>query len=57
MMDEMFTSDVSKEEKGDDDDDDDDDDGGGGKSEPPATFLSALDGIDTKETAHEVLCQ
>jgi hypothetical protein len=36
MMDEMFTSGVSEEEED-----------GGGKSEPPATFLSALEGIDT----------
>jgi hypothetical protein len=37
MMDEKFTSDVSEEEEED-----------GGKSEPPATFLSALDGINTE---------
>jgi hypothetical protein len=36
MMDEKFTSGVSEEEEDD-----------GGKSEPPATFLSALEGIDT----------
>jgi hypothetical protein len=38
MMDEKFTSGVSEEEEEDDD---------GGKIEPPATFLSALEGIDT----------
>jgi hypothetical protein len=37
-MDEKFTSGVSEEEEEEDD---------GGKSEPPATFLSALEGIDT----------
>jgi hypothetical protein len=38
MMDEKFTSDVSEEEKEEED----------GKSEPPATFLSALHGINTE---------
>jgi hypothetical protein len=38
MMDEKLTSGVSEEGEEDDD---------GGKSEPPATFLSALEGIDT----------
>jgi hypothetical protein len=37
VMDEKFTSGVSEEEEEVD----------GGKSEPPATFLSALEGIDT----------
>jgi hypothetical protein len=37
MMDEKFTSGVSEGEEEDN----------GGKSEPPATFLSALEGIDT----------
>jgi hypothetical protein len=37
MMDEKFTSGVSEEEEEDD----------GGKSEPPASFLSAVEGIDT----------
>jgi hypothetical protein len=37
MMDEKFTSGLYEEEEEDD----------GGKSEPPATFLSALEGIDT----------
>jgi hypothetical protein len=37
-MDEKFTSGVSEEEGEEDD---------GGKSEPPATFLSALEGIGT----------
>jgi hypothetical protein len=36
MMDKKFTSSVSEEEEDD-----------GGKSEPPATFLLALEGIDT----------
>jgi hypothetical protein len=36
MMDEKFTSGVSEEEEDD-----------GGRSEPPATFLSALEGTDT----------
>jgi hypothetical protein len=40
MMDEKFTSGVSEEEDGEEEDD-------GGKSESPATFLSALEGIDT----------
>jgi hypothetical protein len=38
MMDEKFTSGVSEEEEEEDD---------GGESEPPATFLSALEGIHT----------
>jgi hypothetical protein len=37
MMDEKFTSDVSEEEEEE-----------GGKSEPPATFISVLDGINTE---------
>jgi hypothetical protein len=37
MMDEKFTSDVSEGKEEDD----------GGKSEPPATFLSTLEGINT----------
>jgi hypothetical protein len=37
MMDEEFTSGLSEEEEEDD----------GGKSDPAATFLSALEGIDT----------
>jgi hypothetical protein len=41
---ETFTSDVSEREKEDDD----------GKSEPLATFLSALEGTDTEEIAHEI---
>lgn len=49
MVDETFISDVSKEEEEEEEED-------GGKSEPPATFLSALDGINTEEIAHEVLC-
>jgi hypothetical protein len=40
MLDEKFTSGVSEEEEGEEEDD-------GGKSEPPVTFLSALEGIDT----------
>jgi hypothetical protein len=39
MLDENFTSGVSEEEWEEEDD--------GGKSEPPATFLTALEGIDT----------
>jgi hypothetical protein len=39
MMNDKFTSDVSEEEEGEEDD--------SGKSEPPATFLSALEGINT----------
>jgi hypothetical protein len=41
MMDETSVSEGEKE-------------GGGGKSEFPATFLLALEGIDTEEVAHEV---
>jgi hypothetical protein len=37
MVAEKFTSDVTEEEE----------EGDGGKSEPPATFLSALEGINT----------
>lgn len=46
MMVETFTSDVPEGEKEDH----------GGKNEPLATFLSALEGIDTEEIADEVQC-
>jgi hypothetical protein len=39
-MDEKFTCDVSEEEKGKEVDD-------GGENEPPETFLSTLEGVDT----------
>jgi hypothetical protein len=41
MMDEMSTSDMSEEERQEEDD--------SWRSEPPATFLSALEGSNTEE--------
>jgi hypothetical protein len=46
MMDEKLTSGMSEEEGQEEDE--------GGKSEPPATFLSALDGSNAQELHNEV---